>query len=143
MKAQLLLSALVSVAAGALQDPVQEVDPIGHVGSDSKDQSVGGHPVHDDLEKKLKEKIGVHLEQVERQIRAIEYMLDTHYNSQYNYTEEDAHDYVSNPINTYMLIKRTAMDWPNVKEIIFNATVDEDFREIQELVNALDTRNLN
>ena len=33
----------------------------------------------------------------------------------HNYTEDDAVDYVSNPINTYVMLKRTAVHWPRVK----------------------------
>jgi len=40
-------------------------------------------------------------------------LLDTYYKN-YHWTEEDAEEYVSNPINAYVLIKRTALEWPRV-----------------------------
>ena len=46
----------------------------------------------------------------------------------HNYTAQDAEEYVSNPINTFALIKRTAYMWPNLKHALFNqseAKLDE------------------
>ena len=37
------------------------------------------------------------------------FRLLTKYYSNYNYTEEDAAEYVSHPINTYVLLKRTSL----------------------------------
>lgn len=87
-------------------------------------------------EELVKEKIGQHLQHVERQIKSLDYLLDTYYKD-YNYTEEDAEEYVSNPINTYMLIKRTALEWPNAKAILFNETADREFEELQGMIKTL------
>lgn len=78
-------------------------------------------------------KIKNHLVQVERQIKSLDYLLNTVYKD-YNYTAEDAHEYVSNPINTYMLIKRTSLEWPNVKKVVFNETAEKEFEEIQNMI---------
>ena len=37
----------------------------------------------------------------------------------HNYTEDDAEEYVSHPLNTFSLIKRTAIDWPILKDKLF------------------------
>ena len=50
-------------------------------------------------EQLLAKKIQSHLVGVERQLQTLDNMLNTYYKD-YNYTEEDALEYVSNPINT-------------------------------------------
>ena len=85
-----------------------------------------------DLEPVLKSRVADHIKQVDRQIRTLDWFLDTYYKD-YNYTEEDATEYVSKPINTYMLIKRTSLEWPNVKAVVFNATLDKDLEEIEQI----------
>ncbi len=77
-----------------------------------------------------------HLAHVDDQIRALDYLLNKYY-ADWNYTEEDAHDYVSNPINTYMLIKRTGLEWPNVKKVLFNETAEAEARELEDMVKKL------
>lgn len=84
----------------------------------------------------LRAKMEGHLSAVDRQIRVLDNFLDTYYKD-YDYTEADAKEYVSNPINTYMLIKRTGMEWPVVKAVIFNSTLDQEFKEIAEMSKEL------
>ena len=74
--------------------------------------------------------------QVNRQIRAIDRFLEANYKD-YNYTEADAHEYVSNPINTYMLIKRTSLEWPNIKKVVFNETAEREYDEIRTLAKKI------
>ena len=73
---------------------------------------------------------------VQRQAKVLDWFLDTFYGEGYeNYTEADAEEYVSNPINTYCLLKRTALHWPRVKEVIFNDTVDHQMENLIEVMN--------
>lgn len=84
----------------------------------------------------LNEKMRIHAKAVEKQIKALDTFIDTYYKD-YNFTEEDAHEYVSNPINTYMLIKRTSLEWPRLKHILFNDSLDKQYEEIIKLSDAL------
>ena len=73
---------------------------------------------------------------VQRQAKVLDWFLDTFYGEGYeNYTEADAEEYVSNPINTYCLIKRTALHWPRVREVIFNDTVDNQMETLLKVMN--------
>jgi len=73
---------------------------------------------------------------VQKQAKVLDWFLDTFYGEGYeNYTEADAEEYVSNPINTYCLLKRTALHWPRVKEVIFNDTVDNQMEHLLEVMN--------
>ena len=85
-------------------------------------------------EQEFSDKLESHLKTVEKQLKALDWFLDTNYKN-YNYTEEDAEEYVSNPINTYVLLKRTALYWPQVKAVIFNQTAE---KELDELIEILD-----
>ncbi len=77
-----------------------------------------------------------YLSHVDSQIRALDYLLDRYYRD-WNYTEEDAHEHVSNPINTYMLIKRTGLEWPNVKKVLFNETAEREAKELEGMIKQL------
>merc|ERR1712110_320894 len=73
---------------------------------------------------------------VQKQVKILDWFLDTFYGEGYeNYTEADAEEYVSNPINTYCLLKRTALHWPRVKEVIFNDTVDAQMEDLIGMMN--------
>ena len=87
-------------------------------------------------EQVLREKMQWYLEQVDRQISTLDSFLHKYYDN-FNYTEEDVAEYVSNPINTYMMIKRTAVEWPKVREVVFNKTLDSELEEIIELKQSL------
>ena len=72
----------------------------------------------------------------QRQAKILDWFLDTFYGEGYeNYTEDDAEEYVSNPINTYCLLKRTALHWPRVKAVIFNDTVDQQMEALIDMMN--------
>jgi hypothetical protein len=72
----------------------------------------------------------------QRQAKILDWFLDTFYGEGYeNYTEADAEEYVSNPINTYCLLKRTALHWPRVKAVIFNDTVDKQMEALIDMMN--------
>merc|ERR1719336_511530 len=81
-------------------------------------------------------KLEEHLADVDSQLETLNWFLDNFYKN-YNYTEEDAVDYVSNPINTYVMLKRTAVHWPNVKAKVFNETSAKRLEELIELLETL------
>lgn len=60
--------------------------------------------------------------------------LDTYYEN-HNYTEDDAEEYVSHPLNTFSLIKRTAMDWPQVQKRLFG---DKPKENLEKMLESLD-----
>eukprot|EP00095_Tigriopus_kingsejongensis_P000177 maker-scaffold487_size158652-snap-gene-0.42 protein:Tk00177 transcript:maker-scaffold487_size158652-snap-gene-0.42-mRNA-1 annotation:"af495541_1prolyl 4-hydroxylase alpha-related protein ph4" len=92
------------------------------------------------LKEALEAKMASHASAVRRQIKVLDNFLNTYY-SDYNYTKEDAHEYVSNPINTYMLIKRTSLEWPQIKKVLFNDTLDRDYEEIVALSESINASN--
>ncbi len=87
-------------------------------------------------EEEVRERVKAYVGNVDRQIRALDYFLDTYYQD-WNYTEADATEYVSNPINTYMLIKRTGLEWPNVKKVLFNETAEAEAKVLEGMIRAL------
>lgn len=84
----------------------------------------------------FQQKLDSHIAGVENQLRVLDALLENYYKD-YNYTEADANDYVSNPINTYMLIKRTAVEWPAVRKVVFDPKMDEELKEIEELAKKM------
>ena len=40
-------------------------------------------------------------------------------------TEKEAAEYVAHPVNTYKMIKRAALQWPQVKKKVFDKDVME------------------
>ena len=83
-------------------------------------------------ERVLREKTERYVTQVDRQIAALDGFLNKHY-ADFDYTEDDVAEYVSNPINTYVMIKRTAVEWPKVRAIVFNETLDSELEDIIQL----------
>ena len=86
-------------------------------------------------EKEFTQKIEEHLSDIDSQLKSLDWFLDTYYKN-YNYTEDDAAEYVSNPINTYVMLKRTALQWPQVKQKVFNVKAQE---RLEELIALLET----
>ena len=80
----------------------------------------------------LREKTEEYLTQVDRQIAALDSYLNRHYKN-FDYAEDDVPEYVSNPINAFTMIKRTALEWPKVRAILLNETMDSELEDILEL----------
>ena len=66
---------------------------------------------------------------IEEQMNMVDTFLNTYYKD-HNYTEADAEEYVSHPLNTFSLIKRTAIDWPKVKERLFGNKTKEKLEKL-------------
>ena len=88
------------------------------------------------VERVLREKTERYLTQVDRQIAVLDGFLNKHY-ADFDYTEDEVAEYVSNPINTYVMIKRTAVEWPKVRAIVFNETLDSELEDIIKLKMSL------
>ena len=69
-----------------------------------------------------------HLQDIDSQLKAIEQFLAKNFEI-HNYTEEDAESYVSHPLNTFSIIKRTSMEWPKLKEKLFGNKTQEKVSE--------------
>ena len=80
----------------------------------------------------LREKTEEYLTQVDRQIAALDSFLNRHYKN-FDYTEDDVAEYVSNPINAFTMIKRTALEWPKLGAILLNETLDSELEDIIQL----------
>ena len=84
----------------------------------------------------LREKTERYLSQIDRQIAALDGFLNKFY-SEFDYTEDDVAEYVSNPINAFVMIKRTAVEWPKVQAILLNETLDSELEDIIKLTMSL------
>ncbi len=114
-------------------------------------ESLGGNREHDlfsstdslrrlfDKEKEMHSKLRAYLEHTGRQIRALDELIENHYKD-YDFSESSAAEYVSNPINTYALLKRTGLHWPRAKSVIFNETAEKEFQDIREVIEMLPTQ---
>ena len=80
----------------------------------------------------LREKTERYLSQVDRQIAALDSFLNKYY-AEFEYTENDVAEYVSNPINAFVMIKRTAVEWPKVRAVVLNETLDSELEDIIKL----------
>ena len=84
----------------------------------------------------LREKTERYLTQVDHQIATLDSFLNKFY-ANFDYTEDDVTDYVSNPINAFVMIKRTAVEWPKVRAIVLNETLDSELEDIIKLKMSL------
>ena len=75
----------------------------------------------------IKEKLKEYLGQIQKQIDSLNYFLDTYYGFNETLFDEPK-EYVSNPINTFVMIKRTGMVWPEMKKMLLNQKINETFK---------------
>ena len=90
----------------------------------------------------LRKRLGAHLDILREQIQALDRdgisLLTSHHlyhkfrfnisfpnslidkNLRENVTEKEAAEYVAHPVNTYKMIKRAALQWPQVKKKVFD-----------------------
>jgi len=106
------------------------------IASGTEDDFISGMEQLHKREQEFNQKLQEHLDDIDSQLKTLNWFLDNFYKN-YNYTEEDAVDYVSNPINTYVMLKRTAVHWPNVKAKVFNETSAKRLEELIELLETL------
>jgi len=100
------------------------------------DNLIGGTRAHDlfsstdelkklfERERQVADSLRWHVRTLEQHIKALENFLGQHYGQDYPFGEKEAVDektaaeYVSNPLNTYALIKRTGLHWPRLHKVL-------------------------
>ena len=88
------------------------------------------------LDDAVNEKIERYLVLLEKKKAAIDKFLVENY-SDFNHSDYTAEEYVSHPINAYMLMKRTSVMWQMAKPDILDTSSDELWKEIeQDMKNA-------
>ena len=108
----------------------------------------GDEQVSDDLaikQKEIEDKLDAQLKVIQAQIDHIDWYFKVGYNNQEKPMMDDVEEFVSNPINTFTMIKRTSLYWPGLKNHLFNQTIINDWeqlaQDIDELNNALTNQN--
>ena len=51
---------------------------------------------------------------------------------------DDVDEFVSNPINTFTMIKRTSLYWPALKKHLFNETILNDWEKLVQDIEEID-----
>ncbi|XP_059097158.1 prolyl 4-hydroxylase subunit alpha-2-like isoform X2 [Tigriopus californicus] len=84
-------------------------------------------------EEQMRHSIEAYVARLDRQIHAMDQLINNH---EHNSTEseEDAAEYVSNPINAYVLLKRTGIEWPKLRDGLFSESFINQTKEIEELI---------
>ena len=84
-------------------------------------------------EKLVIEELEKHIQNMDDQIDKVDKFIEKYF-SDYNYTIEDAEEYVSHPLNTFSLIKRTYLDWPAVTEKLFGQEAETQLQQLTDLI---------
>ncbi len=96
-------------------------------------------------QKEIEDKLDAQLKVIQAQIDHIDWYFKVGYNNQEKPMMDDVEEFVSNPINTFTMIKRTSLYWPGLKNHLFNQTIINDWeqlaQDIDELNNALTNQN--
>ena len=108
----------------------------------------GDEQVSDNLaikQKEIEDKLDAQLKVIQAQIDHIDWYFKVGYNNQEKPMMDDVEEFVSNPINTFTMIKRTSLYWPGLKKHLFNQTIINDWeqlaQDIDDLNNALTNQN--
>merc|ERR1712218_266132 len=80
---------------------------------------------------RINEKIEQYLDLLKRKRDAIDKFLKDNY-SDFNHSDYTPEEYVSHPINAYMLMKRTTVIWQAAKKDILDPSSVDLYKEIQE-----------
>merc|ERR1711953_543992 len=92
-------------------------------------------------DEKINEKIDRYLDLLQTKKKAIEKFLKDNY-SDFNHSDYTPEEYVSHPINAYMLMKRTSVIWNHAKHSILDPAADKLWDEIQEDMKSLPKEEL-
>ncbi len=89
-----------------------------------------------DNEAKIMTKLGDHLEAVDKQIKIIDEFLEEY--KDFNVTADEAEEYVSNPINTFVMIKRQFKEWPKARDSLFGPETKDGIDDLIEASEKFD-----
>merc|ERR1712241_392679 len=115
---------LLSASAALLLMPVNSNKEPAEVVNDVAEGKSTGDAV-------LDEKIERYLKLLEKRRDAINKFLQENY-SDFNHSDYTPEEYVSHPINAYMLMKRTSIMWQMAKPVILDTSSDDLWREIEK-----------
>lgn len=89
-----------------------------------------------ELQKNLEEKLEYQLKSIQEKINHIDWFFKVGYHNQDKPIMDDIDEFVSNPINTYTMIKRLSVYWPPLKEHLFNETTDNHWDKLMDDIKA-------
>ena len=93
------------------------------------------------LDDAVNEKVERYIKLLEKKRDAIDKFLVENY-SDFNHSDFTPEEYVSHPINAYMLMKRTSVMWQMAKPDILDTSSDELWKEIEEDMKHLQKQEL-
>ena len=93
------------------------------------------------LDDAVNEKVERYIKLLEKKRDAIDKFLVENY-SDFNHSDFTPEEYVSHPINAYMLMKRTSVMWQMAKPDILDTSSDELWKEIEEDMKNLQKQEL-
>jgi len=95
---------------------------------------------HSDLlerQKKLDTKIEQQLKTIDQQIKHLDWYFKVGYTHEGDeMMMDDIDEFVSNPINTFTMIKRLTLYWPSVRDHLFNQTLIDQWDDFLEEVQS-------
>ena len=96
---------------------------------------------HSDLllekQKKLDAKLETQLKIIDQQIKHLDWYFNVGYTHQGDeMMMDDVEEFVSNPINTYTMIKRLTLYWPSVRDHLFNQTLIDQWDDFLDEVKS-------
>ena len=79
-------------------------------------------------QKNLDEKLEKQLSTLQNQINHLDWYFKVGYfNEGDNMMMDDVEEFISNPINTYTMIKRLTLYWPQLRDHLFNQTLIDEW----------------
>ncbi len=79
-----------------------------------------------DLDTRIKD----HLDVVDNLIKTIDWYFKEGFTDTDAYLQEDIEEYISNPINVFVMIKRGALYWPKLKSKLTNQTMLQEWDQL-------------
>jgi len=125
---------LLLISSSAFCEEVTEEIEAKDVKKESETEVVPKRHHEDD---KINEKMEQYIKLLEKKRNAIDKFLTENY-SDFNHSDYTPEEYVSHPINAYMLMKRTTVIWQNAKHDILDPASDNLWAEIEQ-----DIKNFN
>merc|ERR1711936_1569721 len=104
---------------------------------DGSDTEPKRHHEDDVINEKMERYVGL----LKRKRDAIDKFLKDNY-SDFNHSDYTPEEYVSHPINAYMLMKRTTVIWQMAKPAILDTSSDELWKEIEQDMKNLQKQEL-